>query len=123
MKTKIFAFSIFIVTLILVSINTYFILQSIDEVIESIEALDLEGDQEMLKREAAALKEDFKRRECYISITVSHNDLMNINDALSEFVGYISVSDTDGASVTKSRLIDALEHLRRLSGLNIDSII
>ena len=38
-------------------------------------------------------------------------------------LGELEVGDTDGASITKSRLIGALKHLWRLSKINIDSII
>ena len=40
-----------------------------------------------------------------------------------EMIGYLSVNDTDNARVTKNRLISYLEHLRRLSGFNIDAVI
>lgn len=124
MKAKVFAFSVFFAVLMLVSLNTYFIRQSIDEIILDIEAINLDGEiDEAVRAGASELYDDFKGRESYISLTVSHSDLMSINDSLSEFVGYISVGDKDGAKVTKSRLINALEHLKRLSGFNIDSII
>lgn len=124
MKAKIFAVSVFVLVLILVSINTYFLTNSIDDVISGIEELNIEtgGEKEILKN-GEELFDDFKKLETYISLTVSHNDLMSIEDSFSEFVGYLSVGDIDGAQVTKSRLINALEHLRRLSGINIDSII
>ena len=53
---------------------------------------------------------------------MSHNDLTDIESFFSEMIGYLSVSDMEGAEMAKNRLIDALAHLRRLSGVNMSSI-
>ena len=58
-----------------------------------------------------------------MGMTVSHEDLTAIETGFSEMIGYLSVGDRNGAEVTKSRLLDALGHLRRLTGINIESVI
>ena len=55
------------------------------------------------------------------TISVNPNGGLSVN--LDAMIGYLSVKDTEGAEMTKSRLIDALLHLRRLSGVNISSIL
>ena len=75
------------------------------------------------KDEAERIFNKFLNREHYISLTVSHEDLTSIEDCFCEMIGYLKVGDKDNAEVTKGRLINSLEHLRRLSGFNIDSII
>ena len=62
-------------------------------------------------------------KELFISLTVNHEDLTNIEEGFAEMIGCLSVGDTAGAQITKSRLIDSLEHLGRLSGFNFDAII
>ena len=50
-------------------------------------------------------------------------NMTSIEDCFVEMIGYISVNDIDNATVVKYRLKRSLEHLRRLSGFNIDAII
>ena len=75
------------------------------------------------KEEAERIFDKFIKREHYISLSVSHEDLTMIEDCFCEMIGYLKVGDRDNAEVTKGRLINSLEHLRRLSGFNYDSII
>ena len=124
MKIKIFAFTVFFAVLLLVGINTYYLGMTIDSVLAELEKIEPDiCTEDELYEAGIALYTEFNRLEPYISLTVSHSDLMSIEDAINEFKGYAEVGDRDGASVTKSRLIGALRHLRRLSGFNIDSII
>ena len=82
-----------------------------------------ENDITRSKSEAESLFFDFEKRERYISLTVSHDDLTNIENSFVDLIGYLSIGDIYNAEVAKSRLIHSLEHLRRLSGFNFDSII
>lgn len=122
MKVKILAAVILILVLLASALNTHFLLRSIDEIENSVEALSFEAPASESKSEAEALFESYKKAEGFLSLTVSHNDLTDIESFFSEMIGYLSVSDKDGAKMAKSRLIDALAHLRRLSGVNISSI-
>ena len=67
--------------------------------------------------------EKFKKHERYISLTVSHDDLTNIEEAFAELIGVANAGDEVKLVTVKSRLKDSLEHLGRLSGINIDSIL
>jgi predicted xylose isomerase-like sugar epimerase len=122
MKVKILAAVILILVLLSSALNTHFLLRSIDKIENSVEALSFEASASESKSEAEALFESYKKAEGFLSLTVSHNDLTDIESFFSEMIGYLSVSDKDGAKMAKSRLIDALAHLRRLSGVNISSI-
>ena len=122
MKVKILAAVILILVLLSSALNTHFLLRSIDKIENSVEALSFEASASESKNEAEALFESYKKAEGFLSLTVSHNDLTDIESFFSEMIGYLSVSDKDGAKMAKSRLIDALAHLRRLSGVNISSI-
>jgi hypothetical protein len=121
MKAGAFAISAMVLVITLVSINSIALYKSITGFIEEAESLS--PDDSDAYEKANELKTRFESYERFISLTVSHDDLTNIEECYSELVGYLRVNMTDEAKVTKSRLIDALTHLRRLSGINIDSII
>ncbi|MBO5101676.1 MAG: DUF4363 family protein [Clostridia bacterium] len=124
MKIKIFAAVAIITVIGAVVINTVVLNKEISSLARAVSELNIRGiTPEESKARADALFTEFKKKEPYISITVSHDDLTNIEDGFAELIGYLSVEDKDGAEVTKYKLENALLHLRRLSGFNIDSII
>ena len=124
MLAKIISVIIFITTVTLVGINTYTLEREIGKALEQVDALTITEEETVdAYIEAKSIYESFKRRETYISLTVDHSDLMTIEESFSEMIGYLSVGNASDAIVIKNRLRDSLEHLRRLSGFNIDSII
>ena len=107
-----------------VAANTYVIDRKIYSLHESLAKVKIDADSTALAQKAVAdIFEKYRSSETYISLTVNHDDLTNIEDNFAELIGNLSVGDSDGAAITKSRLLCSLEHLRRLSGINIDSII
>ena len=124
MKTKILAVIICAVTVVSVYVNTYFLDAVIGEIEGAVEALEISennmSDSLMDAREIQGL---WERRETFMSLSVSHKDITDVGAILAELVGQLEVGNTDDAKVTKYRLTDALGHMRRLSGINIDSII
>ena len=124
MKEKIIATCLFFFVICFVIINTIILNKQIGNLYEATEKMEIsDSNIEDSEKSARALYEEFKKRETFISLTVNHEDLTSIEESFSEIIGYLSVNDTDGARVVKNRLLDSLEHLRRLSGFNIDSII
>ena len=120
MKTVIIAHIILLSVTVSVVINSGVCKVLVDRTINEIEKTDTDS----------ATREDYQRifdkymaRQQYIGLTVSHDDLTNIEDCFVEMIASLDVSDVDGAKIAKSRLINSLEHLRRLCGFNIDSII
>ena len=79
-------------------------------------------DAELLCKEYEKIFERFKKAERIISLTVSHDDLTNIESEFCEIIGAIEAADEEGLIIAKSRLVGALRHLGRLSGINADSI-
>ena len=122
MKVKIFAVVTIISTILAVTLNTVFLHKDMDKIYNLVDGIDF-SDNSRATEEARGAYGYFKKKEMFLGLTVNHDDLSNIEDCFSEMIGYLSVGDINGAIVTKSRLIDALGHLRRLSGLNIDAII
>ena len=120
MKVKIAAALLLLITVGFVTVNTALLGSMIYEIRNEVDALDINTAN---TENAERLYEKFTKYETYVSITVSHDDLTNIENSFSELIGYITVGDTDSAEVVRRKLSDALGHLYRLSGVNIDSII
>ena len=124
MREKIIAVCLFFLVICFVTVNTIVLDRQISKLCEATEKIEITEDNiRQSEKMARELYDDFKKKEIFISLTVNHEDLTNIEASFSEIIGYLSVGDADGARVTKNRLLDSLEHLRRLSGFNIDAII
>lgn len=121
MKVKIIAALLLVITVWAALANTAWLGREIGLYIQRVDELRLtvEGADELAEDVFA----DFMKSETYMSITVNHDDLTNIEGLFSEMVGQLKVGDREGAEVTKDRLLDALRHLRRLSGINFDSVV
>ena len=124
MKEKIIAFCLLFLVICFVLINTLVLDRQIKALYDDTAKIEMrDSDIQAAERSARELYEEFKKREKFISLTVNHEDLTRIEESFSEIIGYLSVGNADDARVIKNRLLDSLEHLRRLSGFNIDSII
>lgn len=123
MNEKIFSVILLIAVVFSVFFNTKILTDKIDKIIEETESLNLDDEIQIAGENAKKIYEKYKSAETFMSLTVSHDDLTNIEDCFVEMIASLDVSDVDGAKIAKSRLINSLEHLRRLCGFNIDSII
>ena len=124
MRIKIFAAALISAIIGAVILNTLFLTKTINDFSEKVTRLEIsDADIKGAEMNARETYSQFKDRETFMSLTVNHNDLTAIEELFSEMIGYLSIGDGDEARVAKSRLIDALSHLRRLSGVNIDSIV
>lgn len=120
MKSVKIAYTILIVSLILIVMNSIVLNGIITDTINEINSVNLNEKSELVK--FRQIYSDFKKKETYISLTVNHEDLTSIDISFSEIIGASSAEDIDSVIMIKSRLIDSLFHLKRLSGINIDSI-
>ena len=82
-----------------------------------------ESDPDAANKELTELFSKFKKAEKVISITTSHDDLTSIEESFAEMIGAVNAKDMNELIKIKSRLKSAFEHLGRLSGINIDSVI
>lgn len=121
MKVKILAVIAFVTIITAVTVNTGIIYKHSTKLYEIVEKIDLTAEE--ASGAAKAAYEYYKNKESYISLTVNHEDLTNIEDAFNELIGYLDVDMKEEAQVTKNRLLCFIEHLGRLSGINIDAII
>lgn len=68
------------------------------------------------------IKRIYSDNEIFISLSVSHEDLTNIEEILSEIDGALKAKDKNAVIIAKSRFESAVLHLGQLSALNIESI-
>ncbi len=121
MKARIFAYCTLVAIFFFVTANNIFLDRKIGELYKTAEKLDCSSEEASL--DALLLKENFEKNEIYMSLTVNHDKLSNIEDAIAELEGALTVGKKEEAEIIKSRLKNALLHLWRLSGFNLDGII
>lgn len=121
MKSVYFAYTVFIILVVFVFINCFALSNIIDEITE----LTASAEEENLVLAEKAYKEiyeTYKAYKLFISLSVDHNDLSDIESAFSEIIGAAKADDAAGVMTAKSRLINRLRHIKRLSGINIESV-
>ena len=121
MKVKIFSIALLILLISSVATNTFFLTRCIDKILSDVEKLDTK-DAEAWDR-GEKIFENYKNAERFLSLTVNHDDLADVNAYFTEMNAYLSLGNSEEATVAKSRLIDALTHLRRLSGFNFNAFL
>ena len=119
MKAAIIALIVLTVILTAVILNSYFVSRSIHTLLDKLKNAPSDvGSYEIYE----GIHDEFTKKLRFISLTVSHDDLTNIESELNEILGAIEAKDEETLIIAKSRLIGSLSHLRRLSGINADSI-
>ena len=121
MKVKILSVVLLFFLLGAVIANTFFLTRKIEQIISDIQSAPTENTNDSIGR-ITEIFDNYQKAEGFLSLTVSHNDLSDINGYFTELMAYLSLGNAEEASVAKSRLIDALLHLKRLSGWNIQAI-
>lgn len=115
------SYLVLILCICFVAANGFYLNYITGELYERAENINVED--EGAREAVIELYSFYEKHQRLISITVSHDDLRDIDNEMCELVGALRVNDADGAEISKSRLCGSLRHLKRLSGLNIDSII
>ena len=92
--------------------NSIILNSIIDEISDEVERTKEEDLNEALER-YKDIYSLYQRRATYISLTTDHEDLTNIEECFSEIIGAAKANDKASLIIKKSRLIDALRHLKR----------
>ena len=120
MKSTIGATIILVLLIIAIGLNAYALDYNINEIYKSV--IKVEASPEY-KNSFEEIFDDYMRREKFICLTVSHSDLSEIEGAFAELIGAAEAGDDEGVIIAKSRLTNALTHLRRLSVIGIEGIL
>ena len=121
MKSVRIAYIIFTLLLVIAIINSIVlgrIVERLDKEIADAEEIDMA----IAEKEYREIYERYKDIELYISLSINHDDLSNLENAFAEIIGAAKAGDRDAVITIKSRMNDYLRHIRRLTGINIDSI-
>lgn len=121
MKSVRFAYIILFLLCAAVIINSIAVGNIIENLKKEVEAAE-ENDMFRAENEYEELYKKYKKYEPYVSLTVDHDDLSNLEDGFSEIIGAARADDSAALITAKSRLCDCLSHIKRLSGINIESI-
>ncbi len=115
------SYVILVLLLAAVILNSFFINAKVEEIYNISKEAD-GGELSLLSEKFTKIKECYQKNELIISLSVSHNDLTEIEFMLSEIEGAILAGDKEAAIIAKSRFENALLHLGRLSAFNFESI-
>jgi len=121
MKEVRIAFGLLIFTFLAVIINSVALRASFEELYKMVDAAEIEPAAAV--GDYTEIFEHFKKKEPFISLTVNHEDLTAVEDAFAEIIGAAKADDKEAIITIKSRLISSIEHLKRLAGINIESIL
>lgn len=115
------AILIFSILFALILLNTVFINKSVSEISSLLNESPCDNIEDIEKL-YKSVYEIYKKKELIISLSVSHEDLTDIEIFFSEMKGAITAKDFEEAMIAKSCLENALHHLGQLSSFNIESI-
>ena len=119
MKSLIFAYVTFALLTATVFINSYVVSLCLGELKGRLDEIPCEIDAEEEYRKAYS---EFEKSRKFINLTVSHADLSDIEKDFNELLGALEANDEDSLTIIKSRLVGSISHMRRLAGVNFDSI-
>ena len=114
--------AVLILLLAAVILNSVYISKITENFADKIQDTNTE-DLKVAAERLKGVREEFKKAEKFISITVSHDDLTNIEEGFADIIGAAEAGMRVDVITIKSRLEDALRHLGRLSSINFDSVI
>lgn len=121
MKSVRIAYIIFTLLLLIAIINSIVLGRIVERLDQEISEAE-EADMSIAEEEYREIYERYKEVELYISLSINHDDLSNLENAFAEIIGAAKAGDRDAVITIKSRMNDYLRHIRRLTGINIDSI-
>ena len=122
MKTVKISVGVLLVLTVAVAANSLYINHLTNKFSSELENMSI-NNNENLAESLDTLFKHFKKAERFISITVSHEDLTNMEESFADIIGAAKAGSFEDVERIKSRLVDSIEHLGRLSTLNLDSVI
>ncbi len=118
---KAFAFAIITACLVIIAVilNSIFLGILLENLINECQSIP---DKCESLSDYEQLYQRFKDLHKFISLTVSHEELSEVERDFAEIIGAAKADDKESLIIAKSRLVTTLSHLRRLSLMNIDSV-
>ena len=114
MKAIVFSSLSLLLTVALVSANSIAVARLIDTTVSELCDADTKEDHQ-------TVYDAYERRERFFAISINHAILRETDGIFAELIA--SGEDEEEAEVIKSRLIDSLNQIKRLSVIGIDSVL
>lgn len=115
------SYGILALLLVAVTLNAVYINSFTDEIYTL--SVEEKGDSiESIEKTFEKIEKIYEKNEIFISLSVSHEDLTDIEEILAEIDGALKASDRGAVIIAKSRFENAVLHLGQLSALNLQSI-
>lgn len=121
MKAVWVAIILLILTTSLVTINSIIVGNMFSDIEEMVMGVSLD-DLGIARIEYSEIAKEYERYSKFISFSVKHSEIRNIEDCFCELIGACEAGEVSDAIEIKSRLVGALSHTRRLVGINFDSV-
>ena len=121
MKAFIAACTVTLVLIATVITCSVFVDRSIDEIYNALALLNVENN-DRLAEDVRIIYIAFEKKERILGFTVSHGELTELGKDFSELLGAAMAEDEGAVTITKSRLEKSLLRLKRLYGLNLESV-
>lgn len=83
---------------------------------------DKEPDYALVVKEFSNLRDEFDTKSYALSLLVSDNALVEVEQSFGDIIGYARAESYDGVLTSLLRLQTELEHLRELAGFNVKSV-
>ena len=119
MKSMILATAALLIITVFVLFCSIRVSDIADELYEGLRSIESTTDS---ADEYFALRTEFLSKRSFLGFTVSHEVILSIENGFDEILGAIEANDEGALIIAKSRLCGLLSHLRRLSGINFESI-
>ena len=119
MKSLIFAYVMIIILLLAVILNSIMVSKSIKGIVEMINDV---YDTSLNEERYQEIYDEYLKRQRFISLSIDHSYLGNVETGFTEVIAAAKIGEYSDLVIAKSRLLNALAHVRRLASINIDSI-
>ena len=125
MKIFIFTLIIFAVMTAGIFINTYFLGESVEQILSMIELLPSPEDIDDPERSVSVydISKEFTKNEFFFSITLSHEDINDVKRAMAQLISAYESKDRDAYREHVALLKESVSHIQKLAETSWDSII
>ncbi len=126
---KVFLCAMIILALLVsgVFFNIHYLTKTLTEIRDDLDAIPIpqEGIKDLTRQEAdlSHLQDVWRRRSSYISLTVNHADLMEVETQFAAALGAARAGTRENYLVSLSQLDYALSHLAEMAQASVKNIV
>lgn len=122
MKSFIATLIIFVLLLVIIVFNFFYINRVGDNMTEMVNALEF-YDSTGCKAGLERLYGYWKDNEAKVSLSVSYIELNSVDDNMTKMISYFECDDRTEFECSRASLLNAIEEMRRLEAFSIKNIL